>query len=162
MSSKPRSSAERPEGAGTTAPVAADPGGFRTARDASNLRRFNFWMLAAAVAYIAATAALRWREAIPAASPALQWLLVGATLLLALAAIRRYLLFLRQADELLRRIQLEALGTGFAVGAAVAMVYPLFELLGAPALGGRAIAVVLLLAWAVGSWFASRRYTGDA
>jgi len=134
--------------------------GFHTGRDARNAGGFNRWMLAAAIAYIAATAALRWRAALPAISPALQWLLVGTALLFAVEATRRYVLYLRQADELLRRIQLEALGLGFAAGAVVALLYPLFELLGAPALGGRGIAVVLLLAWAAGSWLAARRYSG--
>ncbi|MDP9120108.1 MAG: hypothetical protein M3O15_01875, partial [Acidobacteriota bacterium] len=41
----------------------AEPGcaGFHTARDARNLRRFQVWMLAAGLAYVGATAALRWR-----------------------------------------------------------------------------------------------------
>ncbi len=162
MPSNPLPPPERPTRAGLASPAESGHGGFHTARDAKNARRFNLWMLAAAVAYLAATAALRWRESIPAVSPALQWVLVGAALLLAVAAIRRYLLFLREADELLHRIQLEALGLGFAVGAVVAMLYPLFELLGAPELGGRAIAAVMLLAWAAGSWLATRRFSGGA
>ena len=71
-------------------------------------------------------------------------------------------LLLGDADELLRQIQLEALGLGFAAGAAVALFSPLFELLGAPALGGRAVAVVMFVAWAAGSWLATRRITGGA
>ncbi len=133
-----------------------------TVRDAQNTRRFQLRMLAAALAYIVATAALRWRGSISWASPGLQWLLVGVAVLLALAALRAYLQMLRQADELQRRIHLEALGLGFAAGAVFALLYPLFELLGAPALGGRAIAVVMLLSWAAGSWLAARRFSGGA
>ncbi|MEO8195117.1 MAG: hypothetical protein ABI689_00180 [Thermoanaerobaculia bacterium] len=142
----------------------AAPGcdGFHTARDLRNAGRFRFWMILAAVAYVASTAALRWRESIPEISPAVQWILVGAALLCAVAALHRYLLFLRAADELLRRIQLEALGLGFAAGVVVAVLYPLAEGLGAPPVGERAIAVVMLLAWAAGSWLATRRFSDGA
>ena len=151
---------ELPRRVRSAPPAESGHDGFHTARDAKHARRFNLCMLAAALAYMAATAALRWRESIPAVSPGLQWLLVGANLLFAVAAIRRYLLFLRAADELLRRIQLEALGLGFAAGAVVALLYPLLELLGAPELGGRAIAVVMFVAWAAGAWLATRRFSG--
>ncbi len=151
---------ERGNGDGFPSTAGSAHGGLHAARAAQNARRFQLRMLAAALAYIAATAALRFRESMPAVSPGLQWLLVGLAVLLAGAALSAYLQLLRQADELQRRIQLEALGLGFASGAVVALLYPLFELLGAPALGGRAIAVVLLLAWAAGAWLATRRFSG--
>ena len=131
-------------------------GGFYTARDSRNQRRYNLWVLAAALAYVGATAALRWRESIPAALP---WLLAGVAWLLAILAIRSYLVFLREADELLRRIQLEALGLGFGSGAVVAFLYPLLEGLGAPKLDGYATAVVMMLSWSAGSWLGARRYS---
>ena len=141
------------------APV-AEPGcaGFYTPRDAKNLRRFNLWVLAATLAYLGATAALHWRESIP---PALPWLLTGVALLLAIQAARRYLLFLRQADELLRRIQTEALALGFGLGAVFSLLYPLLEKLGAPEVGQNATPVVMMLAWSAGSWLGTRRYCGS-
>lgn len=132
-------------------------GGFYTARDARNQRRFNLWVLAAALAYLGATAALRWRESIPGALP---WLLTGLTLVLAIQAIRIYLVFLRGADELLRRIQMEALALGFGSGAVFSLLYPLLERLGAPELDGHATAVVMMLSWSAGSWLGTRRYSG--
>jgi hypothetical protein len=141
----------------------SEPGcgdGFYTARDARNQRRFTLWMLAAALAYLGATAALRWRAALPGALAWLPPTLTGLAGLLAILAIRRYVIFLRQADELLRRIQTEALAFGFGAGAVVAMLYPLLEMLGAPRLGGYAIALVMMLAWSAGSWLGTRRYAG--
>jgi hypothetical protein len=138
---------------------AAEPGctGFYTARDSRNLRRVNLWVLAAALAYLGATAALRWRESIPRALP---WLLAGLALLLATQATRSYLVFLRGADELLRRIQTEALVLGFVSGAVFSLVYPLLAMLGAPALDGHVTAVVMLLSWSAGVWLGTRRYGG--
>jgi hypothetical protein len=133
--------------------------GFYTARDARNQRRFTLWTLAAGLAYVGATAALRWRALLPAALP---WLLSGLAWVLALQAIRLYVIFLRRADELLRRIQTEALAFGFGAGAVVAMLYPQLELLGAPKLGGYAIALVMMLAWSAGAWLGTRRYSGKS
>jgi hypothetical protein len=65
-----------------------------------------------------------------------------------------------ELNELQRRIQVEALALGFGAGAVFAMLYPLFEGLGAPAVGGRATALVMMLSWAVGSWLGTRRYAG--
>jgi hypothetical protein len=134
-------------------------GGFYTARDSRNQRRFNVWMLAAALTYLGATAALRWRESIPGALP---WLLTGLTLVLAIQAIRIYRVFLRGADELLRRIQMEALALGFGSGAVFSLLYPLLERLGAPELDEHATAVVMLLSWGAGSWLGTRRYSGKS
>ncbi len=144
----------------TGSPTSPEPGcgnGFYTARDARNQRRFTLWMLAAGLAYLGATAALRWRASLPGALP---WLLSALAWVLALQAIRRYVIFLRQADELLRRIQTEALALGFGAGALVSLLYPLLELLGAPKLGEYAVAVAMMLAWSAGTWLGTRRYSG--
>ena len=133
--------------------------GFYNARDARNQRRFNVWLLAATLAYLGATAALRWRASIPRALP---WLLAGLASLLAIQAIRCYLVFLRGADELLRRIQTEALAVGFGSGAVFSLLYPLLERLGAPELDRHATAVVMMLSWGAGSWLGTRRYSGSS
>lgn len=139
----------------------AEPGcagaGFYNARDARNQRRVNVWLFAATLAYLGATAALRRRESIPRALP---WLLAGLASLLWIQATRSYLAFLRGADELLRRIQTEALALGFGAGAVFSVLYPLLEGLGAPAVGAHATALVMMLSWGAGSWFGTRRYSG--
>jgi len=132
--------------------------GFYTPRDARNLRRFNLWLFAASFAYVGATAALRWRESIPEVLP---WVLVGLALLLAIQAVRSYLVFLRVADELLRRIQTDALALGFGLGVIFSMLYPLLEKLGAPDLKGQAPALVMMLSWSAGIWLGTRRYSGS-
>ncbi len=114
-------------------------------------------MLAAALAYIAAAAAERYREALPIALP---WLAVALTLGLAIQAARKYVAFLRRADELLRRIEIEALAFGFVAGAAFAMLYPLIERLGAPHVDGYWTALVMMIGWAAGGWLGLRRYSG--
>lgn len=134
--------------------------GFYTARDRRNLRRVNLWLPAAALAYAAAMAAQRWLRGISW----VPWLFAGLSVLCTVQAVRSYLVFLREADELLRRIQTEALALGFAAGAAFALIYPLLEQLGAPVLGGNGIFVVMMFSWSAGTWLGKRRYSrgGDA
>lgn len=142
----------------------AEPGcdGFLTARDAKNRRRFYVWLFATMLAYLSATAALRWRESFPGALGRLfPWVLVGLALVLGVQATRSYMVFLRRVDELLRKIETEALALGFAAGAAVSLFYPLLESLGAPKLDGEATAVIMMLAAGVGHWLGLRRYCGS-
>ena len=134
-------------------------GGFYTARDARFQRRVLLWMLAFALAYIAAGAALRFRAVLPTAMP---WLAVGAALALAFQVTRSYVQFLRGADELLRRIEIEALAFGFAAGAVFALLYPLLARLGAPAVDGYWTALVMMAGWAAGGWLGLRRYSSRA
>lgn len=156
----PLSPPEPLETAGEADGAGAEPGcaGRYTARDAGNQRRLIAWMLATALAYLGATAALRWRQLMPGAFP---WVLTGLVGLLGVQATRSYLHFLREADELLRRIETEALALGFGVGAVVGLLYPLLEKLGAPALGGHATLLAMMLSWALGSWLGMRRYSGS-
>lgn len=158
----PRATAEpgEPLGAAEGSPSAAGCDGFYTARDARNQRRFNLWLFAAVLVYLGATAALRWRASIPGSLAWLPWLLVGCATLLAILATRSYLVFLRAADELLRRVQTEAMALGFGAGAVFSLLYPLFEQLGAPVLDGAVTAVVMMISCAAGAWLGTRRYSG--
>ncbi|MFN7943001.1 MAG: hypothetical protein U0X73_15530 [Thermoanaerobaculia bacterium] len=130
--------------------------GFETARDRRHQHRYLLASLVFALAYVAAAAALRWRAALPAPVP---WALVGLATACAGLAIARCLAFLRAADELLRRIQMEGLAMGFAAGVAVAMLYPLFARLGAPPLDASVVPLVMFAAWTIGSWLGMRRYS---
>lgn len=129
--------------------------GFYTARDARNQRRFNLWLFATMTAYVGATAAMRWRAALPRPVP---WLATALTAALAIVATRSYLDFLRAADELLRKIQTEALGLGFGAGAVFSLLYPLCEDLGAPTLDPQVTVLVMMLFWGAGTWLGTRRY----
>jgi hypothetical protein len=153
--------ASRPPPDSPSGSAEAEPGcvsaGFYTARDAKNERHFTLWMLGAALAYVGATAAFRWRGSIPETLP---WLLAAAAWLLAIQTVWSYLTFLRAADELLRKIQVEALALGFGSGAVVSLLYPLLERLGAPHFGAEAAGVVMMLSWSAGTLLGTRRYSG--
>jgi hypothetical protein len=131
-------------------------GGWYTATDASNQIRFLAWLFVSMVAYVGATAAARRSASLPASVP---WLLGGLSAVLGTQAIRRYVLFLRRADELLRKLELEALALGFASGAVTCLLLPLLERLGVPDFGeASTILLVMMAAWGLGSWLGMRRY----
>ncbi len=131
-----------------------------TPRDALNIRIFSVWTMAAAACFITATILIGERII---DRSALAWSLVAVTIVLALLAVRSYLIFLRAADELLRRIQLEGLALGFGAGAVFMLCYRLLERLGAPKLDSNDPFFVMLIFWALGQYIGMRRYSaGEA
>ncbi|HET7707087.1 MAG TPA: hypothetical protein VFM36_13450 [Thermoanaerobaculia bacterium] len=127
-------------------------------QDTRNMRAFNYWTFAMAIWFGAATILLA--ENIVAPQPA-AWIFPLGGLVIALFTVRAYVHFLRNADELLRKIHLE--GLAFGVGAAVIFmpVYRLCERLGAPKLDSVDALIVIILAWGFGQWRASSRYIGE-
>ena len=69
-----------------------------------------------------------------------------------------YIQFLRGADELERKIHVEALALGFGIGAVWMMSWRLLERAGAPELDVNDGLLVMLIAYAVGVGLARRRY----
>jgi len=126
-----------------------------TPRDSRNLSFFSIWTMAATTTFVVGTIIIKTRVV---DSKALMWVLAVLTLVLSLAAFRRYLLFLRNADELLRRIQLEGLALGFGAGAVFMLCYRLFERLGAPKLDSSDPFVVMAAFWIIGLYSGLRRY----
>lgn len=125
-----------------------------TPRDLRNYRHFTWWMTAAMLTFAAATILIDGNF-IP---PALGWVLTIASLALMVGAMRSYIVFLRVADELLRKVHLEALAFAFGAGIVAMMGYRLCERLGAPKLDVNDAGLVMLLCWMGGQWLGSRRY----
>lgn len=126
-----------------------------TELDRRNQYRFIAWLMAWAVSFLAATWALR--ADLGLSSP-VSWLVAVAPNVFGIVALFAYLRFLRMADELLRKIQLEGLALGFGAGVVFAMGYQLLERAGAPQLQVTAPAVVMMFGWALGQLLGMRRY----
>ena len=141
------------------ASILASCAGAYTPKDRYNLRIFNVWIIAAALSFAIATLLIKARYV---DTGVLGWGLALLTLGLSILAFRSYLVFLRGADELLRRIQLEGLALGFGSGAVFMLSYRLFERLGAPKLDSGDPFVVMAVFWAIGQFIAMRRYGAGA
>jgi hypothetical protein len=129
--------------------------GMMTETDRRNSNRFTGWTFAWAVSFVGATLVLK-AGLVP--EGAASWAVALAPDVLGVAALLAYVRFLRQTDELLRKIQLEGLAVGFGVGVVFAMGYRLLERAGAPGLDIDDPVLVMLFAWVVGQLVALRRY----
>jgi hypothetical protein len=90
------------------------------------------------------------------------WTLVVIMTMLASLTIRAFVIFLRRADELLRRIQLEALALGFGAGWMFMLCYRVFERLGAPQLDIAHPIVIMAFTFAFGQYLGIRRYRSES
>jgi len=131
--------------------------GLLTPRDAANLRRFNVWNIGLALCFAGSVLAIK-SDFI---SRAVGFVLVGLTLALGVGAIRRYVLFLREADELLRKIQLEAIAIAFGGGIVLMLGWGLLEQLGLPRIEGSLFAAAMLIAWGIGQIMGVRHYAEE-
>ena len=128
-----------------------------TPRDARHLGTFSRWVLSFAAVLAAGTILLGGGYLQP---QPVWWIFPVAALLLGIGTVRAYVVFLREADELLRKIHLEALAFAFGAAMISMPVYRLCERLGAPKLDVVDPMFVMLLAWFAGQWMGVRRYSG--
>ena len=126
-----------------------------TETDRRNQYWFLFWGVVWAIAFVASSWALRGDLAFRGTAA---WAIAIAPIVVGIIPVLAYLRFLREADELLRRIQLEGLAFGSAVGAIFAICYPLLERAGAPHLELSSLVIVMAFAWAVGRLLGIVRY----
>src|SRR3990170_6498712 len=126
-----------------------------TARDMQNYRTFTWWMTASMVMFAASTILIDGKFI----GAPVGWAMTVLTIALSVAAMRSYISFLRVADELLRKVHLEALAFAFGAGLVCMMGYRLCERLGAPKLDVNDAALVMLLSWIGGQLLGARRYS---
>ena len=126
-----------------------------TANDRRNLMRFNYWSLAWMLLWALALVAVKRLEIFHGAPG---WALAALTVVPGVVALRTYVTFLREADELLRKIQLEALALAFGTGVLFMMSWRLVEALGGPQLDISQPVVVMFVVWALAQWLVARRY----
>jgi len=125
-------------------------------RDRQRLRAFNRWLLGWSLSVGAAMVLLAKDGLI--ASPAFRWTLALLPDLLGIFAVLSYVRFLRHADELMRKVHLEAIALGFGAGLVFVLGYRLATEIGAPPLDGAEPAAIMLLFAGLGQWLGMRRY----
>ena len=125
-----------------------------TSRDQRNSRTFHLWFFVTMATFLTATILIKLNLVVPA----IGWTLTIATALFSIGMLRSYVIFLREADELLRKIHVDGLALGFGVGAVFMVVYRLCERLGAPQLDTSDPLLVMVSFWAIGQWIGLRRY----
>lgn len=126
-----------------------------TALDRRNQYVFVAWCFAWAVIFTASNWLLKSDYALSATAA---WLAAIVPNLIGIGMVLAYLKFLRQADELIRKMQVEGLAMGFGVGILFALGYQVFERAGAPHLELDDLAVIMMAGWMAGQLVAYWRY----
>ena len=126
-----------------------------TAQDIRNSRRFTLWCLAWALAYVGAHWTLKADLQL---ATGLVWLLVSAPILLMIAGVFSYAHFLRNADELLQKIQMQGLAMGFGAGVVFVTGYQLLEAAGAGEMQTDHLLIVMIFSWVAGQLHGSWHY----
>ncbi len=129
--------------------------GYGTAVDRRNNRRFMRWCIAWALAIIGATWIVETYDNLPTIA---SWIIAISPNAFALGALVSYMRYLRMADELQRKIQIEGLAVGFGVGWIFAIGYLVVQSAGAPELPVTAIILVMTGGWILGNVLALRHY----
>jgi len=86
------------------------------------------------------------------------WLLAGLPFVLSVGALLSYLRFLRNADELLRKIQVEGLAIGFGAGIVFTLGYQVLERVGAPEMSANDTVIIMMAGWMIGQLAATWHY----
>jgi hypothetical protein len=126
----------------------------QTEADQRNLRAIWIWTLVWAAVFSAVAIAL---SAVPHQGP-FSWLLAAIPIVVSIPTVRAYLRFLREADEFMRKIQLEGIAIGCAAGWVFCMGYLILEKAGAPELPMIVALVPIGFGWAIGSFLVAARY----
>ncbi len=132
---------------------------FGSERDRRNKVAHLRWAILLAASLVASTFMLRvglGRDAV------LKWAIVALPIALLVPWLLAYLRFLREADELVRKIQLEGVAVGFWVGMSFGIVYMVLEAARLPRLDPPGVVAIMLtvmaLGYVVGRIRASKRY----
>ena len=127
----------------------------QTEADQRNLRLIWLWTFVWAVSFVAAVITLRRNPELqgPAA-----WLLASIPFIVGVPTVRVYLRFLREADEFMRKVQLEGIAIGYALGLLACIGYHVLEQVGAPELPMIVALIPFATGWAVGSFLVALRY----
>ncbi len=126
-----------------------------TPRDRRNNMRMLTMLLAWAVLFLGAT----WLvESDRIAAAPLRWALAAVPAIAGLAALMAFARLIREADELQRMIQLQALAVGFGGTWFVLTAYGLFERVGAPPIDASDYTVAMSVFYVIGILVGRRRY----
>ena len=128
-----------------------------TATDRKNLWRFQAWGVSWLVAFAGTALLLKhWPQLVPGLP--LRVAVIALTTALGVAMVLAFIRFLREADELVRKIHLEALAVAFGATVVFVTSWPLVERAGGPHADFGDSLLVMMGVWVIAQIVAARRY----
>ncbi|HMB52370.1 MAG TPA: hypothetical protein VKU40_03580 [Thermoanaerobaculia bacterium] len=88
-----------------------------------------------------------------------RWAVGALPTLFGIVLVYNFIRYLRQLDELQRRIQVDALAFAFGIGFLFMTGYRVCERLGAPQLDTDDPLLPMVFAWTIATWWGTRRYS---
>lgn len=129
------------------------------ARDRENARRASIWMGLWGVTFVVAIVVLGPVPGGAWATPWWKWLLAFLPVIPGVLALRAYVRYLREGDELVRKIHVEAAAVGFGVASVVAIGFNLVgQLFGQWEDAGAMTFLAMWIAYSITLNRARRRY----
>lgn len=126
-----------------------------TERDRRNSRRANLWLFVWMLSFVQAVLAIKNQWISPGF---VTWLAIAGSTAFGLIAVRKYMNFLREADELLRKIHLEALALGFGAGFLATFTMSLIERVRDQPFDLGDVFLVMVIFYVIGVIVGTRRY----
>ncbi len=127
-----------------------------TGRDRQNQRRIQLWSFLWMLTWLGVNAAIRFDYLAPGA---LALSLTMATSILGLVVLMAYVRFLRDTDELRRKIEVEALALAYGVGLVGLMTLFLIQRSGyLSEMDLLAVALLMMFTYTIGQWRGRKYY----
>jgi hypothetical protein len=127
----------------------------QTKAEQRNIRSVWIWCFVFAAGFAGVTSAL---EAFPQLRGSFAWLLAMIPIALSIPGLLANVRFIREADEFMRKVQLNGIAIGFAAAFVFCLGYHALEQVGAPHLPMVVAIVPLGLGWAIGSFIVAFRH----
>ena len=127
----------------------------QTEAEQRNIRSVRIWCVVWGAGFCAVMTAL---ESFPQLPRSFAWLLAIIPIALGIPALLANVRFIREADEFMRKVQLQGIAIGFAVGFVFCLGCQALEHVGAPRLPVIFVTLPLGLGWAIGSFMVAYRH----
>ena len=127
----------------------------QTEADQRNIRAIWVWSFVWSFSFAGPILALKF---FPQLQGPFAWLLAATPIVLGVPFVNVLLRFLREADEFMRKVQLEGIAMGFGAGAMFCLCYHVLEHVGAPELPMIVAVIPMMTGWCVGSFLVAARY----
>jgi hypothetical protein len=126
-----------------------------TERDRRNARTTNYWLFAWMVVFVGTSFGIKGGQL---ETGPLAWIAITASTVIGLVVVHYYMRFLREADELLRKIQMEALAIGFGAAFIGTFTMSLMERLRGQAFDIGDLFLLMVIFYMIGIFTGMRRY----
>ncbi len=127
----------------------------QTEKDQRNIRAIWIWSFVWGICFCAVVIAF---QSFPQLKGPFAWLLAMIPIVLSVLLVNALLRFLRDADEFMRKVQLEGIAIGYGAGSIFLVGYHTLEHVGAPALPMILAILPMVLGWVVGSFLVAYRH----